>query len=101
MGITPRPQRSPRFGTLRTWHPLREAKLAPGEHDLSALARAHQVEAFLELLEWKAMRDHRRNIQSALNQRGHLIPCLIHLAAVNAADREHVEDNFVPVDRGL
>ena len=34
-----------------------------------------------------------------LQHHRHLVPGLVHLAAVDAFDREHVEDDGVPVDR--
>ena len=48
------------------------------------------------------VRDHRSDIETTLDHRSHLIPRLIHLAAVDALNREHVEYDFVPVhSRGL
>jgi len=40
-------------------------------------------------------------VQSALDQHGHFIPCLIHLATVDAFDKQAVEDDFLPINRGV
>ena len=42
--------------------------------------------------------DDRRDVQAGLDHRRHHVPGLVHLAAVDALDREHVEDDPVPVD---
>src|SRR5437773_11300942 len=46
----------------------------------------------------EAMRDHGFYVQAALEHDGHLVPGLIHLAAVDAFDSQHVENDFVPID---
>ena len=48
-----------------------------------------------------AVRDHRADVQARLEHDGHLVPGLVHLAAVDALDRDHVEDDGVPVDGDL
>ena len=60
---------------------------APVEHDLSGVPRFHQLDRFFELRVRKAVRDDRRNVEAALDHRGHLIPGLIHLAAVDSFNR--------------
>ena len=47
----------------------------------------------------EAVRDDRAIVESALDHDGHLVPGLVHLATVDALDRQHVEDDRVPVDR--
>ena len=47
------------------------------------------------------MRDHRREVEAALQHRDHLVPGLEHLAPVDALDLEALEDHLVPVDRHL
>ena len=59
---------------------------------------AHDLEALLELGVGEAVRDDRRDVQPGLEHHRHLVPGLVHLAAVDALDREHVEDHRVPVD---
>ena len=44
------------------------------------------------------MGDALRDVQAALEHDRHLVPGLVHLAAVDAADGELIEDNLVPVD---
>ena len=47
------------------------------------------------------MRDHRRDVEPGLDHDGHLVPGLVHLAAVDALQRQHVEDDRGEVDRHL
>src|SRR5256886_5704096 len=44
------------------------------------------------------VRNDRLYIQPTLQHHRHFIPGFIHLASVNAFDRQHVEHNFIPVD---
>ena len=74
--------------------------LVPVEDDLPALAGAHEVEAALEFGEGHAVGNDGRDVEPALDHGRHLVPGVVHFAAVDAADREHVEDDLVPVDRG-
>ena len=53
----------------------------------------HGVEALLEVLEAVAVGDHRGDVQARLEHDGHLVPGLVHLAAVDALDGDHVEDD--------
>src|SRR5258706_878656 len=73
--------------------------LGPIKDDLAALAREQGRERVLVLLGGVVVRDDWRKIESALQHRGHLVPGLEHLATVNAADLEALEDDLVPVDR--
>ena len=43
----------------------------------------------------------RLDIQATLQHHRHFIPGFIHLAPVNAFDRQHVEHNFIPIDGHL
>ena len=47
------------------------------------------------------MRDHRRDVETGLHHHRHLVPGLVHLAAVDALQRQHVEDDRGEVDRHL
>src|SRR5438552_3362980 len=43
--------------------------------------------------------DDRPDVKAAMQHHGHLVPGFVHLPAVNAFDREHVEHDFLPVNR--
>ena len=62
-------------------------------------AAAHRLEAGLEVVDADAVGDQPGNIEPALQQRDHLVPGLEHLAAVDALERQALEDDLVPVDR--
>ena len=47
------------------------------------------------------MRDHGRDVEPRLHQHRHLVPGLVHLAAVDALQRQHVEHDRREVDRHL
>ena len=47
------------------------------------------------------MGDDGGDIEAALDEGSHFIPGFIHFAAVNAADGEHIEDDFIPIDGGF
>src|SRR6185295_4900201 len=81
--------------------PLIGSKLlsVPVEDDLAGLALQHRLEALFELLIREAMGDDRFEIEARLNQRRHLVPGLENLTAINAFDGEHVEHDFIPVER--
>ena len=49
----------------------------------------------------EAVGDGRRDVQPGLEHHRHLVPGLVHLAAVDAADRQLVEDDAAHVDRDL
>ena len=63
------------------------------EDDLAALAAGGDREGLLEVAVGEAVRDHRRDVEARLEHHRHLVPGLVHLAAVDALDREHVEDH--------
>ena len=44
------------------------------------------------------MRDHRRDVETRVDHHAHLVPGLVHLAAVDALQRQHVEDEGVEVE---
>ena len=46
----------------------------------------------------EAVSDHARDVEATLEHYRHLVPGLVHFAAIDAADCELVEDNLVPVD---
>ncbi len=46
----------------------------------------------------ESMRNDGPDIQAGLQQDGHLVPGLVHLAAVDALNGEHVENHLPPVD---
>src|ERR1017187_1282860 len=73
-------------------------RLFPGQNDLSRLAGKHRVESFLEFRVMKPMRDDGADVESALQHHRHFVPRLVHLASINAFDREHREDHGVPVN---
>src|SRR5204863_6756811 len=72
----------------------------PIEHDFSRLPGLHELEAFMEVAIRKTVGNDRRNIETALDERGHLVPGFEHLPAVDALNRQAMEDHEVPVDRG-
>jgi hypothetical protein len=46
----------------------------------------------------EAVSNDRFDVKAALQHHRHFVPGLIHLAAVNTFDRQHVEDDLVPVN---
>src|SRR5512132_142452 len=79
----------------------RRASRGPVQDDLAALTGAHDVERLRELFGRKAMRDHRRDVEPALQHRAHAVPGLEHLAPVDPLESEAAEDHLVPGDRDL
>src|SRR5271154_7512989 len=71
----------------------------PIQHDLAGLAGAHGLEALLKVARGQPMRDHLADVEAALQHRDHLVPGLEHLAAINALDRQQLEDDLGPVAR--
>src|SRR5690349_8657480 len=69
----------------------------PAQHDLAGLARFHQLEAFLELLDRQLVRERLAEREAAEHELRHLVPGLVHLPAVDAMDGEALEDDLVPV----
>src|ERR1700692_4732524 len=56
----------------------------PAQNHLPRIPRRHRLEALLILRIVEAVRDHRADIQSRLQHHAHLVPGLVHLAAVDA-----------------
>src|SRR5574340_74207 len=56
----------------------------PVQDHLAGLARAHHLKSLLEFGERKMMRNHGPDVEAALQHDGHLIPGLVHFAAVDA-----------------
>src|SRR6266702_6964308 len=76
----------------------RLAYVAPVENDLAGVAGAHGGEACLVVTPVHAVSNDAGDIQAALEHHRHLVPGLVHLSAVDAANSELVEDDLVPVD---
>jgi hypothetical protein len=74
------------------------AYIAPIEDDFAGVAGAHGVEALFVIAPVEAVSDDLRDVETALEHDRHLVPGLVHFAAVDAADGELVEDYLVPVD---
>src|SRR5437016_3064605 len=70
------------------------------ENDFPRVTRPGEFDGFFELLKWKAMGDDRGNIDPALDERRHFVPGLEHFASVDSLQRQTVEDDDVPIDRG-
>ena len=47
------------------------------------------------------MRNHRLDVESRFKHHRHFVPGLIHLPAIDALDRQHVEDDVLPVNGHL
>src|SRR6516164_8572180 len=73
------------------------AHVAPVQHYFSGLTGHHRLKALFVLLIAETMRNDRRNIYTGFQHHRHLVPRLIHLAAIDTLDRDHVEDHFAPV----
>src|SRR5262245_206719 len=80
------------LGNIFTILPLR-----PRQYYLAAVAAAHGLEPLFEIGVSKAMRDDRPDVEARLQHHGHLIPGLVHFAAIDALERQNVEDDRVPV----
>ncbi len=73
----------------------------PFQNDFARLPALHDREAPLELGVMEAVRDDGADVETALKHHRHLVPCLIHPAAVDSRDGQHVENHGVPVDGDL
>src|ERR1700683_1607243 len=69
----------------------------PVQNDFAGLAADHGFEAFFVVLVAEAVSDDGRDVDAGGDEDGHLVPGLVHFAAVDAADSEHVEDDLAPV----
>ena len=54
-----------------------------------------------KLAEREAVGDRRADVEPRLEHHRHLVPGLVHLPAVDAAERQHLEDDLVEVERDL
>ena len=77
------------------------ANSGPVEDHFACIPRTHGREARLKLVPRKMMCDDRRDIHAWFQHDRHLVPGFVHLAAVDALDGEHVEDDLAPVHRHL
>src|SRR5882672_1216570 len=69
------------------------SNVRPIKDDLPSFPSTHGLEALLIIAPGKTVRDDRRNVQAGFDHDGHLVPGLKHFAAVDALDRQHVEDD--------
>src|SRR3954471_24241671 len=67
----------------------------PAQDDLAGFTGDRGGEALLEIHVRQPVGDERIEIESRLEHGRHLVPGLENLAAVNALDRQHVEDDRV------
>jgi hypothetical protein len=72
--------------------------VAPVKDDFARVAGAHGIEALFVVAPVEAMGDDLRDVEAALEHDCHLVPGLVHLATINAADGQLVEDDLVPID---
>ncbi len=72
--------------------------MIPVQDDFTGLAGLHGFEAFGEFGVVQAVSDYGADIESALQHYGHLIPGLVHFAAVDTVNCKHIEDDLSPVD---
>src|SRR5690348_12091314 len=93
-----RPVASARGG-FRAGTPLsRSPNAAPVHDDFPRAARSHDAEGLGVLLHGQVMRDDGLELEAALQQARHFVPGLEHLAAVDAFQRQALEDHLIPVD---
>src|SRR5438552_3845257 len=71
----------------------------PIQNHLARLPGGHDLKSLFKFGAMESVRNDRLDVQTALQHHRHLVPRLVHLAPVNALDRQHVEHNLVPVDR--
>ena len=69
----------------------------PVQQDFAALAADHRMKSLFVVLIAEAMGDDRGDVDACGDEDGHFVPGLVHFAAVDAADGQHVEDDFAPV----
>ncbi|VTR67535.1 hypothetical protein DESC_610118 [Desulfosarcina cetonica] len=75
--------------------------LIPIEDDLARLAGMHHLKSLHEIIHGKAMGDHGRNVQPALEHAGHFVPGLEHLTAIDAFQLQPLEDDLGQVQGDL
>src|SRR3979411_2579832 len=73
----------------------------PVEDDLAAQSGVRDSERLFELPVRVPVRDDRRYVQPGLRENRHLVPSLEDLAAIDALDGQHLEQDLRPVDREL
>src|SRR4026207_1759122 len=78
-----------------------DLSLPPVHDHLARIARAGCGKRGLEVPETEAVRDRRSDIEPRLEHDRHLVPGLVHLATIDAPDREHLEDDLVQVESNL
>src|SRR5690606_41163094 len=72
----------------------------PGTGDLAALTGFHEVETLLERVDVDLVGQHLLQRGAGEYHLRHLVPGLVHAAAVDALHGEALEDDLVPVDAG-
>src|SRR3712207_2396753 len=77
------------------------ALVPPVQDDLARLPAGGGGEGLLVIVTAEVVRDDGRDVESGLDHHRHGVPGLVHLAAVDALDRQHVEDDLIEVDREL
>src|SRR5579862_5215755 len=97
----PRTTRAKAAPTTRRISCARRPESGPLENYFACVAGAHYLKRLFEVAIGKAMRDDRPNIQSSFQHDSHLVPGLVHFAAVDAFDAEHVENDGGPIDGDL
>src|ERR1700733_14067114 len=83
--------------TLAEWYRRSNSDL-PIENHFRRVSRAHCGKALLVVVPRQAGRDDWRYIQARLEHHRHQIPGLVHLAAVDALNGDHIENDFAPIE---
>ena len=73
-------------------------ELQPVQYNLAGVPLLHNLETFFEFRVVIPVCDHGRDIQSAFEHDRHFVPRLIHFAAVDSLDGQHIEDHEIPID---
>ena len=66
----------------------------PIQYDLSGFAGIHNVEAFLEVIDRKMVRNNRSKIEPALEHGFHFIPCVKYFTAIYPFDNETLKNDM-------
>src|SRR5687767_11490729 len=80
-------------------YPREAWRSLPIQDHLAGLAGPHDLEALERVVDLEPVGDDRADIETALEHARHLVPGLVHLAAVDALEMEPLEDHLAPVDR--
>src|ERR1700739_2414754 len=83
--------------TERGWKGDRLAQAGPVEDDFAGFAGDHGGETIFELPVRVAVGDYGGDVEARVEHYRHLVPGLVHFPAVDALDRDHVEDHGAPV----